>query len=114
MVLFILLLLLGVLGYITMRHRSDHAGIGLADIVDMIPADRTAVLICLASIPGAVVEAVSWLKDKLTGRGGGGAYGRVPDSAIDDELDLGDDEMDEEVSEGRAADSRCGAARHFA
>jgi len=101
MVLIILLVLLGVLGYITMRHRSEHSGLQLADLIDLIPTDRTAVLMCLVAIPGGIAAAVTWLKDKLTGRSGGGQYGRLPDSAIDDELDLGDEEMDEEAEELR-------------
>jgi hypothetical protein len=105
MVLFILLILLCVLGFITMRHRSEHSGLKLADFVDMIPTDTTSVLMCLVAIPGGVVEAIGWIKDKVTGRGGGGQYGRLPDSAIDDELDLDDEQMDEEAEELRDGDA---------
>jgi len=71
--------------------------------------DRTSCLICLLGIPGALVEAVSFVKDKITGwRGGGGPrYGALPDSAIDDELDLGEDELvDEEAEELGDDDAR--------
>ena len=90
-VLFVLLLLLCVLGAITMRHRSEHSGLDIGEILSNLPMDKTSLLICLFSIPGALVEGFTWLKNTATGfRGGPGPqYGRVPDSAMDDELDLG-------------------------
>jgi len=98
-VLITLLILLCVLGFITMRHRSDTRGLRLEDIVDMIPTDRTAVLMCLIAIPGGIVELFNFVKEKVMGKSSGAQYGRLPDSAIDDELDLGDEEMDEEAEE---------------
>ena len=108
-VLFILLGLVGVLVVVTMRHRSEHAGLDCNTIMEIIPMDRTACLMCILSVPGALLEVVVFIKDKITGwRGGGGPkYGALPDSAVDDELDLGEDElMDDEAEELHDDDAR--------
>ena len=70
-----------------------------------IPTDRTAILMCVLAVPGVVVEGIGWVKEKIFSPNGGG-YGRVPDSAIDDELDLGDDDVDEEVRATATATAR--------
>jgi len=108
-VLLILLVLVVVLIVVTMRHRSESSGLALGDVLEMLPMDRTACLMCLLSLPGALVDGFSFVKDKVTGwRGGGGPrYGALPDSAVDDELDLGEDEaLDEEAEELRDDDAR--------
>jgi len=105
-VLMVLVVLLGVLGYITMRHRSDGRGLTFSNAMAILPLDRASCLMCLLSIPGAIValpgailSAFSWARDKARGHSGP-SYGRLPDSAVDDELDLGEDElMDDEAEE---------------
>lgn len=96
-VLLVLLLLLGVLAFVTMRNR----GVGLADLGSLLPTDLPTLLGMLAAIPGflaslpATVMGLreSWRASRAP------AYGRLPESA-DDELDLGDDDMlDDEAEE---------------
>ena len=108
-VLIILLGLAGVLVLVTMRTRSDAAGLSFSSVLEMLPMDRTSCLMCLLAIPGALVECFGFVKNAVTGfRGGGGStrYGALPDSAMDDELDLGDELVDEEAEELRDDDAR--------
>jgi hypothetical protein len=108
-VLIILVGLAGVLVLVTMRTRSDAAGLSFSSVLEMLPTDRTACLMCLLAIPGALVECCGFVKNAVTGfRGGGGSarYGALPDSAMDDELDLGDELVDEEAEELRDDDAR--------
>ncbi len=60
----------------------------------------------MLSVAGALAEAFTFVKDKVTGwRGGAGPrYGALPDSAIDDELDMGEDELVDEEAEELADD----------
>ena len=103
-VLFVLLLLLGVLAFITMRNRSGSTP-GLGDCLAILPNDIPSLLVCLAQIPGLLAEipgAVRGLWESARANRKP-QYGRLPDSA-DDELDLGDEEMDDEAEELRDGD----------
>ena len=67
-VLFILLALLGVLGFLTVKKGGGR--VTLQDVLDLIPRE---------------MPSLSWPPWGSSQ----GKYGRVPDSALDDELDLG-------------------------
>jgi len=100
-VLLVLLLLLGVLAFITLRGRSGTA----AGVLSLLPTDVPSLLVCLASIPGVLMEIPAaarnlWESMRASRKP---QYGRLPDSAEDD-LDMGDDEMDEEAEELRDGD----------
>ena len=79
---------------------------GVRDCLAMVPTDPATLLVLLAQLPGLIMEipgAIRNLVDSLRASRGA-KYGRLPDSAGDDELDLGDDEMDEEAEELRDGD----------
>jgi len=103
-VLLVLLLLLGVLAYITLRNRAGSAP-GMRDCFALLPSDVPSLLVCLAQLPALCAEIPGAIKGLWeTARASRSPqYGRLPDSA-DDELDLGDDEMDEEAEELRDGD----------
>lgn len=104
-VLLVLLLLLGVLAYITLRSRSGSAP-GMRDLLALLPSDIPSLLVCLAQIPGLIAEipgAVRGLWETMRASRPA-QYGRLPDSAEDGELDMGDEEMDEEAEELRDGD----------
>ena len=90
-VLFVLLVLLGVLILITLKTRSERIGgqLALLSVLALIPS----LLMSLPSVFSGGVE--SWKANRQPG------YGRVPDSAQDEELDLGDEEeeLDEQEAE---------------
>ena len=94
-VLLVLLALLGVLVFITLRNRGASAP-GLRDCMSVLPTDLPSLLVCLAQIPGILMEIPGALKGLWESARANRKpqYGRLPDTA-DDELDLGDDEMDE-------------------
>jgi len=103
-VLTVLLVLLGVLVCVTMRSRGSSLP-GLGECLRLLPTDLPSLLVCLATIPAVLAEVPSFLRDQWASFRANRkpAYGRLPDSA-DDELDLGDDEMDEEAEELRDGD----------
>jgi hypothetical protein len=103
-VLMVLLLLMGLLVCITLKNRGSSAP-GFRDCMSMLPTDLPSLLVCLAQIPGICMEipgAVMGLVESLKANRKP-AYGRLPADA-DDELDLGDDEMDDEAEELRDGD----------
>jgi hypothetical protein len=115
-VLLVLLLLLGVLAYITLRSRSGSAP-GMRDLLALLPSDIPSLLVCLAQIPGLIAEipgAVRGLWETMRASRPA-QYGRLPDSAEDGELDMGDEEMEEVCNasparastHARAAAPRC-------
>uniref|UniRef100_A0A7S3C5G3 Uncharacterized protein n=1 Tax=Haptolina ericina TaxID=156174 RepID=A0A7S3C5G3_9EUKA len=84
-VLFILGGLVGVLGYLTVKSRGER--ITLQDFIDLIPKE----------IPQFSLSWPPWQS--------GPKYGRVPESALDDDLDLGDEEEAEELHDGDMYDN---------
>mmetsp|Transcript_24500 Transcript_24500/g.59046 ORF Transcript_24500/g.59046 Transcript_24500/m.59046 type:complete len:828 (+) Transcript_24500:5-2488(+) len=78
-ILLVLLALLSVLGYVTLKNRG--ANLTLHDVLELIPREMPS------------FTWPPWGSSK-------GRYGRLPDTALDDEMDLGDEEEAEELHDG--------------
>ena len=92
-VLFVLLLLLGVLAFVTLRNRAEGS-IGLHAMLSGLPTSLPALLGVLGALPGLLLSLPSLLQNvKESFHANRHAkYDKLPNDA-DDELDLGEDEM---------------------